>query len=334
MSPLPWLTPVVVAGLLLAPTGVPPDAPEPDPTVAYGLDPQLTGPEHDVAAARERLLADVREHAPDRGAPNGSSTSRGRVTNLAGALDWVHRWAFPTAVGFDHALRDVVAPRPGGQPFGMAQLRALRIIPVNADGTDGRLQWPTDPRPLVQGLRPGWRVAAVLAERAPLFAAPAPRLPPAAERSGWALRRGDILMLGELDRCTGGPQRLCMRWAQVVARVDEGFAPGYLPTAQIAPLGDWIEGDAPLPRAQLRPVGLDGDTSIWQMVARTDDGRLHRRVFHGPSPAGGYPPGQIQISGSTATIKLGTSPPEQVDLTPDLDARPDSPVSPTAPEPH
>lgn len=306
-------------------------APAPDPVVqvtpedaGFGLEVELVGSTRSVMAARDRMLADV-------GTPDeiDGSIRRGRVQTLREALSWVELWAFSGRVGFDPAIRESVAPRPGSQVPGDVHLVSLRVVPTAEGGEDEPLRWPSDPREIV-ARNTDWRAAALLPDGAPLFAAPAPFIPPAGERVAWAERRGDILVLGELDRCTprGGRQQ-CLRWSQVLVRVGESFTPGYLPSSQVAPLGGWVQGETPLPRAQILPVGVLGSRATWLLVARADDGQLHRRTLFGPLEDGGFPSRRVTIENGIATVTFGDAPPAIVRLAPEMDARPSPGPGPT-----
>lgn len=248
-----------------------------------------------------------------------------RVDDVQSALRWVAHWAFDGSfIGWPEnpgQLRTAPAPEPSGtlaRRFEL-QLQALVLTGATDSGSERAIHWPTDQRELLPPDLP-WIPAALVPDYAPIFAAPAPRLPPAAERSGELERAGGLYLLGMLDRCEGaGPDRRCLRWAQVVARKGNRFIPGYLPAFQVAAVDAWTRGDTDLPRAVLLPYGWTPSEASFLLVARTLDNRLHQQRIDLPATPEGFPDAQLRIVETRAEIRTGSRTPLIVELSPKMD---------------
>jgi hypothetical protein len=317
-----------------------PAPPSPAPPAAarggYWLGVDLLGPA--AAELGEGLL--VQE--PADVAPPGLLV--GHVTEVELAIQWIADHAFepPADPPPDPRLllRDP-APVPAGgllERHG-ALLSAFVLSGATADLRPRAIEWPQDQASI---LPPGssFIPAALVPDRAPLFAAPAPRIPAAAERHAMAFRRGGLYLLGWRDRCTVDPDDgalVCQRWAQVVARHRDRFTPGYLPMVQVARSDAWIPSAEALPRAQLVPIGLAHGRAQWLLLARARDGVLHRRTLHAPATADGWPQSDLVIEGDLALVSLGDEPTLHLHLDATLDARPpdpdDEPTPPPGPTP-
>ena len=247
------------------------------------------------------------------------------------AMAWVALWAFagpalPPAPlePADSPLYEGAAPVPGGTLLTEhgAILHALSVRGRNLDGSARAIRWPQTAAELTPPEQP-WRSAVLLADRAPLFAAPAARVPPASERFTQIRRSGSLWILGLVDRCslvTG--QRVCLRWAQVLARHGDEFHAGYLPAAQVALVDGWRRGAGAAPRAQLLASGTVGARAQFLLVARTRDGNLHRRTLDAALVGDAYPAARLRVEGEWATIEFTGARSLRVALDASLDARP------------
>ena len=302
-----------------------PPAPAPVPGVGdgYWLGAELLGPPEAQAAARQALAAGLP-------AEPGAAGTVGRAATLPEAVQWVARWAFagdplpaPSREPADTPLHTGDAPRPGGalRAAHNAILHALTITGRSSDGGTRPIRWPQTSAEIVPPGLP-WLPGVLLAERAPLFAAPAPHVAPASERYALVRRSGSLFILGHTDRCThASGQRVCTRWAQVVARDGDSFRGGYLPAFQVARVDGWIRGAGQNPRAQLLIAGSVGASAQFLLVARTRDGNLHRRTLITPMIGDAYPAARLRVDGDWATIDFAGAPAQRVALDPGMDAR-------------
>jgi hypothetical protein len=254
----------------------------------------------------------------------------GHVAEAQEALQWIAEHAFEPAAELPpepRRLQRGPAPAPVG---GLLERHGALLAAFIVSGATNELrpreiEWPHDQAAV---LPPGstWIPAALVPEKAPLFAAPAPAVPPAAERHAMALRRGGLYLLGWRDRCStdddGGGHGRCLRWAQVVARDGDRFTPGYVPMVQVARSDAWIPSASALPRAQLVPMGLADGRAQWVLLSRGRDNLLHRRTLHAPATAEGWPDSGMVVTGELAIVTLGDEPPLHLQLDATLDARP------------
>jgi hypothetical protein len=307
-----------------APAPVPPASlPVPAASDGYWLGAQLLGPADAQAAATTALAAGLASEPAAAGAI-------GRAASLPEAVQWVARWAFtgdplpPVArEPADLPLHEGPAPRPGGalrSAHGVV-LHSLTITGRSSDGGTRPIRWPQTSAEIVPPGLP-WIPAVLLAERAPLFAAPAAHVPPASERHALVRRSGSLFVLGHLDRCTAATgERVCTRWAQVIARDGDSFRGGYVPAFQVARVDGWIRGAGQNPRAQLLIAGTRGSHAQFVLVARTRDGNLHRRTILAPMTGDSYPAARLRVDGEWATIDFTGSAQQRVALDPGMDAR-------------
>ncbi|MEZ4381630.1 MAG: hypothetical protein R3A79_09790 [Nannocystaceae bacterium] len=289
----------------------------------YWLSAELRGP----ASARADAIAAM---APEQGAaerrpPPLLGHYVGAVDDLAAALTWVARWTFTgdALPGPDtRTLSLGPAPIPGGallDGFG-THLLALVVDAAEDDGGSRPFRWP-EPRP---ELPAGWQPAAILSQRAPLFAAPAPRLPPFAESHDMVQRSDDLYVVGVVDRCSGeGQGQRCARWDQVLVHAHGRWRGGYLPAAQVAAIDGWLRAPRGLPRIQALPVGVDGDAALLLLVVRTADYELHRTTLRLPrSGAGGFPDYAVELTSDAAVVTIAGDELHRVPLSSSIDARP------------
>lgn len=291
----------------------------------YWLGAQLLGPEPAVLAATEAMSFGTAVSDP----PAGGGAVVGQVEQIHDALRFVARWAFPAGAGSvrERTLQLLPAPVPGGDLYTVhgAILHALTVQGRSESGGKRTIQWPKDQAALLPDDL-AWQPAALIPDRAPLFAAPAPRLPPAGERHALVRRAGGLFVLGALDRCDAPGERPgereCLRWYQVVARDGDRFLPGYLPAFQVALEADWRRGQGALPRAQLIPSGTHGDLARFLLVARARDGSLHRLTLDAPLADGGFPEATLTVDGDAATVTFAGAAARRIALDATMDARP------------
>ncbi len=278
----------------------------------YWLSVDLIGP----AAARSEAAFSMSEDTAPRSPRDGRLPGQavGHVSDIHAVVAWLEFHAFGTttpALPFDPAmLHPSAAPGVGGtlrEAFGV-QMRAMVVTGATTAGDRRAIEWPTDATRIMPP-ETSWHVAALLPDAAPLFAAPAVRVPPASERFTLARRRGDVFVVGMLDRCEQVPQRRCTRWVQAVIRDGDRFVPGYLPAAQVALRDRWVSSTPEnLPRAQLLRVGVLGENAQFLLVARDAAGVLHRRSIDAPLQQGtagaGFPDIALDVDTTQATVTL------------------------------
>lgn len=285
-----------------------------------------------VIPASEAALAQLRGDAPS---PLGDARVDGvalvSFDALAPALAWVAEAAFASRLPFDPpALHEGPAPVPGGggRPPDAPRVHALTISSVitDAQGTEDVSTpiWPTEEAPSDPLAGAGFTVAALMVDAAPLFAAPSPILPPAAERHAIVSRTDDLWVLGHVDRCdTVRGTRRCLHWAQVVARDHATFVFGYLPAVWVAAHASWQPDAQARPRAQLVRSGRAGALAQWVLLARDAGGTLHRHLVTAPAPGDAWPTVELRVQGARATIEASSQASIELPLDASLDARPD-----------
>ncbi|MGH1341150.1 MAG: hypothetical protein ACRBN8_06340 [Nannocystales bacterium] len=301
----------------------------PTEKAGYWLSVDLIGRAAARSEAAFSMSADTAPRSPRDGRLPGQAV--GHVSDIHAVVVWIERHAFGTAtpaLPFDPAmLHQTAAPGIAGtlrDTFGV-QLRAVVVTGATAAGDRRAIEWPTDATRIMPPATT-WHVAALLPDAAPLFAAPAVRVPPASERFALARRRGDVFVVGMVDRCEQVPQRHCTRWVQAVIRDGDRFVPGYLPAAQVALRSRWVSSTPEhLPRAALLRVGVRGDDAQFLLVARDAAGALHRKTIDAPLQEGtagaGFPDVKLTVDGAQATVSQGGQV-QVFELDGTLDARP------------
>lgn len=310
-------------------------AAEPPPAAptsgGYWLGAHLLGPGPGVLAATEAMSLGTSVE----GAPTSVGAVVGQVGTIHDAMRFVARWAFAGVAGAarDRNLRQPPAPVPGGDllPTHGAVLVALTVQGRSPEGGARTVQWPKEQSELLPPDLP-WIPAALVPDRAPLFAAPAARVPPTSERFALARRAGSLFVLGALDRCDdrstprpgvpGEPVRTCLRWYQVVVRDGERFQAGYLPAFQVALVDDWRRGQGALPRAQLIASGTRGDTAQFVLLARARDNTVHRLTLEAPLTGDAFPEATLAVDGDWAEVRFAGAAPRRIALDATMDARP------------
>ncbi len=298
----------------------------------YWLSVDLIGPAAARSEAAFSISADTAPRSPRDGRLPGQAV--GHVSDIHAVVAWLERHAFGTATAplpFDPAmLHQTAAPNVAGtlrDTFGV-QLRAVVVTGATIAGDRRPIEWPTDATRIMPPTT-SWHVAALLPDAAPLFAAPSVRVPAASERFTLARRRGDVFVVGMVDRCEETPKLRCTRWVQAVIRNGDRFVPGYLPAAQVALRDRWISSTPEnLPRAQLLRVGVREQDAQFLLVARDASGALHRRTLDAPLQQGtagaGFPDVTLTVSATQATVtQAGQVQVFELDAT--LDTRPAPP---------
>jgi hypothetical protein len=305
-----------------APPVAPIPAPAPELRGGYWLGADLVGPAAAQQGAATELGTGLLLQEPADVAPPGVLV--GHVSDAQQALQWIGEHAFEPTTELPpepRALQRGPAPAPAG---GLLERHGALLVAFIVSGATPELRpreidWPSDQATLLP-IGSTWVPAALVPEKAPLFAAPAPTIPPAAERHAIAYRRGGLYLLGWVDRCDDHGR--CLRWAQVVARDDDRFTPGYVPMVQVARVDAWVPSASTLPRAQLVPMGLAGDRAQWVLLARGRDNLLHRRTLTAATTEAAWPDSGIVVTGELAIVTLGELPPLHLQLDATLDARP------------
>lgn len=304
----------------------PAPAPAPEARGGYWLGADLVGPAAAQQGAATELGEGLLVQEPADVAPPGVLV--GHVADVQQALQWIAEHAFEPAPEAPPDPRVRVrdpAPAPAGGLHDRhgAIVAAFIVSGATAELRPRPIDWPHD-QAAVLPAGSTWIPAALVPEKAPLFAAPAPAVPPAAERFAMVHRRGGLWLLGWFDRCDDAGAR-CQRWAQVVARDGDRFTPGYVPMAQVARTDAWLPSPTALPRAQLVPMGLADGRAQWVLLARGRDGVLHRTTLDAPATADGWPEAGLVVAGELAIASLGDEPPQELRLDASLDARPPEP---------
>jgi hypothetical protein len=200
----------------------------------FWLSVEMLGPRGaQIDAARSLAQPPVIEALPRGGAPPPGELV-GRVETLEQALVWVADNCFAPIDESPDAT-----PIPGGRLLAEFQLvqTALVITGQALNGTTP-YAWP----PAVELPVPEtWQPASLTVARAPVFAAPAPTHPPAAERYGVASLTDAIWLLGTRDSCAPHAGE-CLQWAQVVLRQGDRFFGGWMPASLVVPDRAWIGG--------------------------------------------------------------------------------------------
>lgn len=332
-----WTTLAILSGSLGAhgralaapgpPTASPPTQAEPSTsTGGYWLSIDMVGAAQDRADAVTSLQVDLRgARVPTDATPPGVFIGSTRAVQTG--LAWVARHAFTAAVSTDEPPRiaTTAAPVPGGALLDRHQVmvRAFVISGATPEGGLRPIDWPTDQRLVLPATLP-WTPAGLMADHAPLFAAPAAIVPPAAQRHAMAHRSGGLFVLGWLDRCTerqADRRPRCLRWAQVVARDGDRFTPGYLPAYLVAPHEGWVRGAGLLPRAQVLRSGVVDGIAQLLVLARDRHGALHRKRLTGPMREQSFPATRVRVRGDVATIEIEGEPAQALALDATLDLR-------------
>lgn len=356
-----------VAGILIVAgaAGAAPVTPAAPGDAGYWLAAELVGPAAARGRALERLAgaASRRDDEAEREAASGSSwvtkietpetwvagpggmppppelpgEAVAHVPDIQAALRWVETHAFdeppPDDVVDPLALRVEAAAVPGGALAELGvHLKALALGGLTPLGEHRPIDWPADPESILPE-RSTWVTADLVPNAAPIFAAPAPTIPPASERHATIHRRGQLFVVRMLDRCDA--QQRCLRWAQVVARDGDRFVPGFVPAFQVAMRRDWVRGEDELPWAILIRSSMDASQARWQLVARARDEALYRTTVTAARATDAFPDARLSVEGDWGTVEVGAAQRFALDatLTPRRGADAEDPPAMDAPPP-
>ncbi len=200
----------------------------------YWLSVEMLGPRGaQLDAARSMVAPPVIEALPRGGVPPPGELV-GRVDTIEQALAWVAANAFGPIDQSPGAT-----PVPGGRLLAEYGLIQTALV-VTGPAIDGATPYPWPPA-VELPVPDTWLNASLTVARVPVFATPAPRHPPAAERYRVATASDAIWLLGTRDSCTPETGN-CLRWAQVMVRQGDRFFGGWIPASLVAPDSAWIGG--------------------------------------------------------------------------------------------
>lgn len=201
----------------------------------FWLSLELIGPRGaQIDAARSLAQPPVIDALPRGGSPPPGELV-GRVDTLEQALSWVDANSFA-----DLGEGEDATPIPGGQLYEDHALFLTALV-VTGGAIGGTQPYPWPPAGVLP-IPPGasWRPARLAVARAPMFAAPAPRLPPASERYQIVAIDDSVWLLDSVDRCDDAGA--CLRWAQILVRRGDRFFGGWVPATQVIPDSAWVGG--------------------------------------------------------------------------------------------
>jgi hypothetical protein len=220
-----------------------------DETTGFWLSVELIGPRGAQVDAAAELVDESVEATLPRGGRPPPGELVGRVANLEQAIRWIDRHAFgEAAIGFEPRPVDRQAERPTPIPGGPLYTKhgvvttALVVTAAGDSGGTREYPWPSAgmlPTPVDSD----WRAAELIAARIPMFAAPAPFVPPVSERYLELGSTSEVWVLGTLDRCDDAFAN-CLRWNQVIAREGDRFLAGWVPGFHAVPFAAWQHDDS------------------------------------------------------------------------------------------
>jgi hypothetical protein len=298
-----------------------PQPPQPDtivvpPVAGFWLSLELIGPrgaQIDVAEAQR--VAPIVDALPRGGAPPPGELV-GRVDTLEQALAWIEQHAFEGgAVGFDDPSDPgtaAPAPLPGGGLLREHGVHLTALVLTAASSSGGTELYPWPPASVLP-TPSSWLPASLAVDRAPMFAAPAPELPPASERYRVVARQDSIWQLGALDRCT--PERACLRWAQVLVRQGDRWFGGWLPAALVVADRDWVAGPDERSVALLASHRDRAEVGYVLLERRRDRHEPPRGLTH-PHAGATWPAASVQILGEQLTALIANDPVLTLELPP------------------
>jgi hypothetical protein len=203
---------------------------------SFWLSLELVGPRGaQIDAARALLEPPVVDALPRGGAPPPGELV-GRVDSLEQALRWVAHHAFDGGA-FDGD--GSVAPLPGGAMLRDHGVHLTALVVTGAGPSGGTLPYPWPPAAALS-TPSAWQPASLTVNRAPAFAAPSPRLPPASERYAEVGVADSLWQLGVLERCSSAGE--CLRWAQILVRQGDRFFGAWIPAGLIVAEHEWVAG--------------------------------------------------------------------------------------------
>lgn len=278
----------------------------------FWLSVEMLGPRGaQLDAARSLAQPPVIEALPRGGAPPPGELV-GRVETLEEALAWVAANVFAPIDESSDAT-----PIPGGRLLAEFQLvQTALVITGQAHSGTAPYAWP----PAVELPVPDtWQEASLTVARAPVFAAPAPTHPPAAERYRVATITDAIWLLGTRDRCA--PQTgECLHWAQVVLRQGDRFFGGWIPASLVVPDSAWIGGPGERRFALLPGHRTSSEVGfvLHEQRGERREPPLGLRHPHVPEREQPWPPAGVEVLGEELIVLIGG----EAKLTRHIDATP------------
>lgn len=314
------------------------EALEPDPALAQMDDSDLAGPQYWLSVeligprgaqldAAESLLAEGIEAALPRGGQPLAGEPVGRVRGLDAALRWIDANAFGDA-GTEGAAFEA----PGGALLSAHDVVMTAFVITAASPSGGTLtpgqRWPRSERmALPEGV--DWRPAELTLSRTPLFAAPSPTLPPAAERylvvearerqpqaltpdsTPEELAAADsseqaVWIRGErVEACDAGGVD-CLHWVQVIVRNGDRFQVGWLPAHLAIPKSAWTLDAARGRRYAIAPAHRESGSASFVLLERRGDALGGRRLgFEVPHAGADWPEASLALLADTLTVHIG-----------------------------
>jgi hypothetical protein len=265
----------------------------------FWLSLELIGPRGaQIDAARSLAQPPVIDALPRGGAPPPGELV-GRVDTLAQALSWVDANSFAPL-----SQDDASTPIPGGQLYERHGLFLTALV-VTGGAVSGTKSYPW-PSAAVLPIPPGaqWRPASLAVARAPVFAAPGPRLPPASERYQVVHIEDSVWLLDTLDRCDD--EGACLRWAQILIRRGDRFFGGWVLATQVVPDSAWVAGPGER-RFALLPSHRTRAEVGFALLEQRGDRREAGVGLHHAHAGAAWPDAVVEVLGEALVVLLGGS---------------------------
>ncbi len=334
-SPIAVAFGLALIGLLSPVHAGPPELEPPDrvdETTGFWLSVELIGPRGAQVDAAAALVDEAIEAAVPRGGRPPPGELVGRAANLEQALAWIDRHAFgEPALGFaTPGSADRSTPIPGGRLFETHGVVMTGLVVTAADDSGGTREYPWPSQSMMPTpVDSDWRAAELIADRVPLFAAPAPIVPPASERYLELGSTSEVWLIGAIDRCDAAGW--CMRWAQVIAHQGDHFHAGWLPNFYVVPSSSWQHGSSsPLVKARrfaLVEAHREPGRVGFVLVEREAEGPTHMTGFVVEHLGRDWPSATLTLLSGTLTLTIAGTIVEQRELA----AAPLAPLAPAGP---
>ncbi|PRQ06363.1 hypothetical protein [Enhygromyxa salina] len=266
----------------------------------FWLSVELIGPRGaQIDAARSLAQPPVIDALPRGGSPPPGELV-GRVDTLEQALSWVDANSFAPLVEGEAAT-----PIPGGHLYQDHELfLTALVVTVGSTSSTHTYPWPTaDVLPIPPGA--AWQPASLAVARAPLFAAPAPHLPPASERYQVVSIDDAVWLLDSVDRCDD--DGTCLRWAQILVRRGDRFFGGWVPATQVVPDSAWVGGPGERRFAVLLSHRTRAEAGVALIEQRGDrrEPALGLRAAHAGAA---WPSAVVEVLGEELVALIGGEP--------------------------
>jgi hypothetical protein len=265
----------------------------------FWLSVEMLGPRGaQLEAARSLARPPVIEALPRGGAPPPGELV-GRVETLEQAIAWVAANSFATIDDQPGAT-----PIPGGRLLADHQLVQTALV-VTGQALSGTAPYPWPPATELP-VPDAWQSASLTVARAPVFAAPAPTHPVAAERYRVVSIADALWLLGTRDSCaprTGN----CLHWAQVVVRQGDRFFGAWIPASQVVPDSAWVGGPGER-RFALLPGHRTPSEAGFVLHEQRGDRReppLGFRRAHVAAPDQPWPRSTVEVLGEDLVVVIG-----------------------------